>query len=88
MAGASDNKVIKKAYNEERVLITNDKDFGEKVYRQGYKHRGVILLRLKNERIQNKINVLKEFFSWHSKLIDNNFVVVTENKVRVAKKRR
>ena len=32
-AGVSDDKVLLDAYNEERILLTEDKDFGELVYR-------------------------------------------------------
>lgn len=59
--GISDDAVLDRAREENRILITNDKDFGEKIYRQQKSHQGVILLRLKNERSKNKIKVLKEF---------------------------
>ena len=42
--GMGDDDVFQKAYAENRVLITNDKDFGEKVYREKRPHRGIILL--------------------------------------------
>jgi predicted nuclease of predicted toxin-antitoxin system len=32
--GADDDTIIEKAFNENWILITNDKDFGEKVYRE------------------------------------------------------
>ena len=32
--GVEDDQVIQKAYDENWILITNDKDFGEKVYRE------------------------------------------------------
>jgi predicted nuclease of predicted toxin-antitoxin system len=48
--GLSDDEVIQKAYAENRILITNDKDFGEKVYRERRPHKGVVLLRLDDER--------------------------------------
>src|SRR5215203_1074565 len=32
--GIEDDAVIQKAYDENWILITNDKDFGEKVYRE------------------------------------------------------
>jgi len=31
--GVSDNEVLIQAYNEERILVTEDKDFGDLVYR-------------------------------------------------------
>jgi predicted nuclease of predicted toxin-antitoxin system len=33
--GMVDDDVIRKALAEQRILITNDKDFGDKVYRNG-----------------------------------------------------
>ena len=32
-AGAIDDEILSDAYKEERILITEDKDFGELVYR-------------------------------------------------------
>ncbi|HEY0430660.1 MAG TPA: DUF5615 family PIN-like protein, partial [Pyrinomonadaceae bacterium] len=32
--GANDDELILKAFAEEWILITNDKDFGEKIYRE------------------------------------------------------
>lgn len=48
--GISDDAVIQRAYDGGSILITNDKDFGEKVYRERRAHRGVIFLRLTDER--------------------------------------
>jgi len=44
--GINDEDIIQKAASENWILITNDKDFGDMVYRDGRLHRGVILLRL------------------------------------------
>ena len=46
---------LDKAYSENWVLITNDKDFGEKVYRERRSHHGIVLLRLQDERSVSKI---------------------------------
>ena len=80
--GISDRKIIEKAFIENWILITSDKDFGEKVYREKRPHRGIILMRLQNERSANKIYVLQSLFSMYLQKIPNSFVVVTENKVR------
>lgn len=44
--GISDDEVLEKAAAEEATVVTNDKDFGELVFRQGRAHHGVVLLRL------------------------------------------
>ena len=43
--GASDTDVIDLAVGTSRILITEDKDFGQLVYASGHGHSGVILLR-------------------------------------------
>ena len=40
--GASDEDLLALAYNEQRVLVTHDKDLGELVYRRGLPHLCVI----------------------------------------------
>ena len=40
--GMDDDGIIQKAFEENWILITNDKDFGEKVYRDKRPHRGVV----------------------------------------------
>ena len=44
--GVSDDEVLIEAYNEERILVTEDKDFGELVYRLKKRSRGIILIAL------------------------------------------
>ena len=83
--GIDDNKVIEIAQAEERVLITNDRGFGEKVFRERRPHHGVVFLRLANERSANKIRVLDQLISQHSHALSSRFVVVTETRIRFAK---
>jgi predicted nuclease of predicted toxin-antitoxin system len=83
--GMSDDEVIQRAYTENRILITNDKDFGEKVYRQQSPHRGIVLLRLSNERAAMKVETVRRLLENYPDLLPNNFIVVTENSVRLAR---
>ena len=64
--GMADEDVIDKAYSENRILITNDKDFGEKVYRERLPHRGVVLLRLHDERSPNKIAAIRRLLAGYA----------------------
>ena len=57
--GLDDESIIEKANRENYILITNDKDFGELVFHMRKAHKGVILLRLEDERAENKIAVLR-----------------------------
>jgi len=85
--GLDDKTIICKAFKENWILITNDKDFGEKVYRKSHPHRGVVFMRLENERANNKIEVLRTLLIHYSEQLADNFTVVTETQVRFAKHR-
>jgi predicted nuclease of predicted toxin-antitoxin system len=84
--GMDDDPIIEKAFAENWILITNDKDFGEKVYREGRPHRGVVFLRLKDERTFVKISVIQQLLASYADQLADKFVVVTETKVRFARK--
>ncbi len=84
--GINDDVIIQKAVGENWILITNDKDFGDKVYRDGRLHKGIILLRLEDERSASKIQVLSHLFKNYLERLAGSFVVATETKVRFARK--
>jgi predicted nuclease of predicted toxin-antitoxin system len=84
--GLDDDGIIHLSFTEAWILITNDKDFGEKVYREQHRHRGVILLRLEDERVSIKIETLKRLLIDYADRLVDNFVVVTEKRVRFAKR--
>lgn len=81
--GLDDDSILEKANSENRILITNDKDFGELIFREQKLHKGIILLRLDDERATNKISILKKLFMHYSNKLANNFVVVTETTIRI-----
>ena len=80
--GISDHEILERAYRENWIIITNDKDFAEIVFRDNLPHRGVILLRLHDERASPKIEALRKLLDRHEKQLTDRFVVVTESKIR------
>jgi rRNA-processing protein FCF1 len=44
LEGTTDDIVLEAAARDARILITEDKDFGELVFRQRLHHRGVVLM--------------------------------------------
>src|SRR6516162_4011691 len=48
--GATDDQVLARALDEQRVLITEDHDFGELVYARGRSTAGVLLVRFDSRR--------------------------------------
>ena len=80
--GITDDVIIKKAYAENWILITIDKDFGAKIYRDQHPHRGVILLRLSDERMRIKIMVLNQLIAQYADRLQDSYVVATEKRIR------
>ena len=83
--GLDDDGIMEKAFVENWILITNDKDFGEKVFRERRPHRGIIFLRLEDERSDSKIDIISSLLSNYKDQLPENFTVVTETKVRFAR---
>ncbi len=81
--GATDEEVLSKAYSEDRIIITDDKDFGELIFRLSRKSRGVILIRMASispaTRSKMLIKILETI-----EVIDK-FIVIRDGAVKVAK---
>lgn len=67
---------------ENRVLLTNDKDFGELVFLQKKVARGIILLRVKGENTQEKVQLMEKLILSHHSRILNHFILITSSKFR------
>jgi predicted nuclease of predicted toxin-antitoxin system len=80
--GMADDALLKKAYSDAWILITNDKDFGAKVYREARLYHGVVFLRLQDERAVSKIGAIAKLLAGYEEQLANAFVVVTETQVR------
>src|SRR3990172_5881378 len=78
-SGLEDFKVLELAVEQETIVITLDKDYGELVFKEGKFHRGVIFLRLEDQTSSNIQRALSWFLTVYSKdRIGNYFAVVTE----------
>jgi predicted nuclease of predicted toxin-antitoxin system len=82
--GATDDEILTQAVEENWILVTNDKDFGELVFREGRAHRGVIFLRLDDEAAASKIAAMQLLLLNHADRLKDKFVVVTDSQVRFA----
>ena len=82
--GTKDTEILKLAYEENRVVITHDKDFANLLSYSLIKHKGVILLRFLN---QSPKNVVKSFVPVLEQLkeskIRNSLVIVSEDYVKI-----
>ena len=83
MPAADDAEILAFAVMEDRIVVTNDKDFGELVYRSGWEHHGVVLLRLQDERAENKVRMMQSVLARVGKRLHGHYVVATESGIRV-----
>jgi predicted nuclease of predicted toxin-antitoxin system len=78
-----DEKLLERANSESRILITNDKDFGELVYFQKKVTSGILLMRFVSEKSSFKIRFLKAVLKDYGHRLISAFTVVSESKVRI-----
>lgn len=77
-----DPEIIETACLERRILLTNDKDFGELVYNQNKNLYQVIFFRVKGNDITEKINLLKNFLNNYKYSGEKGlFIVIKKGKI-------
>ena len=80
--GIEDEEVLSRANVEARLLLTNDKDFGELVFRSQRSTEGILLLRLGTERVTGKIVALRTLLENHAHLLPGHFTVLGAQQIR------
>ncbi len=85
MPAADDLEILKFSEQEKRILITNDKDFGELIFRLGRPSSGVILLRLQVDSAERRIKTVFSLIDKFLAGLYSHFVVANEFEVRVRK---
>ena len=85
-SGIKDATVLKIAVDQSALLLTEDKDFGELVFRLQLPHHGILLVRFSNGfdpdiKAQSVLKTITEKFEE----IDNRFSVLDEHRLRIRK---
>ncbi len=78
----SDIEIIKLATDEDAIIITMDKDFGELVFKNHFLHKGILLLRLEDAVAEEKLAAIQNILTDHQKKLKNNFSVYQNGKLR------
>jgi predicted nuclease of predicted toxin-antitoxin system len=80
-----DKEVLSVAFQNNALLITEDKDFGELVYRFQLPHKGILLVRMIASTSEEKaISVSAALIKCTDQLL-NSFTVLDEKKIRIRK---
>lgn len=80
-SGLPDEQVLAIAHRERRILVANDKDFGELVFRRNLPPAGVVVFPLE-ATTRDRIDALERPLVTHRTRLDR-FLVVTPAGVRV-----
>lgn len=82
----TDEQVMQIAINESRTIITYDSDYGELIFKHGYKPQaGVIYIRIQPEEPLETAKLLEILISKENILFERTLTVVDPNSVRQKK---
>jgi predicted nuclease of predicted toxin-antitoxin system len=85
-AGILDSEVIDFAIKEHRIILTFDRDYGELIFKRGYRpSAGVIYLLWEIFQPEEPGKYLIELFSTKSILYENTLTVISEDNIRQRK---
>lgn len=80
--GTDDLSILRQAAAEKRVLVTEDKDFGELAVRLGLPAYGIVLLRIEPAASDAKLLRMREVLDKHGPRLPGSFTVVDRWKTR------
>ncbi|CAN5570840.1 hypothetical protein BH11BAC5_BH11BAC5_42420 [soil metagenome] len=84
--GVSDIAISQLSLQPERIILTEDKDFGNIIFEKKMPATGVIFLRFQNDERFPIINEVLNFLSTQTlETLRGNFITITPNKVRIKK---
>jgi predicted nuclease of predicted toxin-antitoxin system len=86
--GIPDERVIERAFSEQRVLITEDADFGELVYARGQPSAGVIFVKFHRRARHVKPAAVVEAVAQLGARLRGGFTVVEPGRLRVGRRPR
>mgnify|MGYP001397596935 CR=1 FL=1 len=83
LSGDPDEVLLEIARREERILVTDDKDFGELVFHRRFVSQGILLIRLSSPRIDERLRRLAEVWNVIEPHLVGRFVVLGDKKMRI-----
>ena len=81
--GLDDREVLDLAIKNDRLLITEDKDFGELIFRFKKEVPGLILLRFDSKEKNDKINRLLKLINSRNSSLIGKYTVIDQHKYRI-----
>jgi len=82
----SDEAVLELAVTENRLLITEDKDFGEWVFAHRHAMTGVLLIRYPASLRSTMVSGVIDLIGGHAPELEGSFTVLEPGRARIRKK--
>ena len=83
--GVDDETVLKIANDNKAILLTEDKDFGELVYRLKLIAHGIVLIRLSAWGLQDKTDRITEVLKTYLPNLSDTFTTIKPDKITMRK---
>ncbi len=83
LPGADDDEILSLSNRESAILLTEDKDFGELVFRFKKTNWGVILVRLSGLESETKAKLVCQAIKNHLEEMKHAFTVIEPNRTRI-----
>lgn len=80
--GADDDTVLDLADRDARILVTNDRDFGELVFLRGRSSAGILLIRVGADRTAPKLVALDRLLRTDLTRLEGHFTVLGARRIR------
>ena len=81
--GATDEEIIRESIKEKAIIVTEDKDFGEMIFRRKLKPHGIVLFRTETANPYHRLSLLKEVLKRVNPA--SKIIVITEKIIKIRK---
>ncbi len=85
LRGSSDAEVIEFATGDRRILLTEDKDFGQLVFASAKGNAGVVFIRYPHSVRQDLAPAVLELVASQSEALYGAFVVIQPGRIRIGR---
>ncbi len=82
---SDDRELIAQSFRENRIMLTEDKDFGSLVFVSQVATAGVILIRFPGNRRETLVQTVRRFVQDKADEISGAFVVIQPGHVRISR---
>jgi predicted nuclease of predicted toxin-antitoxin system len=87
MQRSDDRELIVRAHKENRILLTEDKDFGWLVYASDEHSAGVVLMRFPGNARSTLVDAVRSVVQEHGRKLAGMFVVIQPGLTRIGRSR-